>query len=103
MMYGLPLITFFVTREVIRQWFSLMTASVNNIFVTSEATRQWVSRVVESLHNQSPYEWQKSLLTVTHALFDFLRAILCPEHPNQLKTITGRSSRRCLQGPSVLI
>ena len=50
--HSLPWITIFVTREAIRQWFSLVTSSLVKIIA------------------ESPHSWQKkSLFTVTHALF----------------------------------
>ena len=42
---------FFVTREAIRQWFSLVTSSLVKIIA------------------ESPHSWQKTLFAVTHALF----------------------------------
>ena len=45
--------------------------------VTSEAIRQWFLQM--KIIAKSPYEWQKkSVFTVTHTLFYFLNAILCP-------------------------
>ena len=64
------------------------------ILVASEVICLWFSRVTMI------YEWQssanlitndqKSLFTVTHALFHFLHAILCPQHPILLGTIDRR-------------
>ena len=60
--------------------------------VTSENHWQIASRLT-----------QKSLFTVTNVLFNFLHAILCPEHTILLKTIIDRSFRNCRQGRSFLI
>ena len=64
---------FLVTREVICQWFSLVTSSHE---VTSENHWQITTRVTK-----------KSLFTVTNVLFYFLHAILCLEYTILLQTI----------------
>ena len=58
-------------------------------FVTSEVIRQWFSRVTKSrvkIIGKSRHEWPKSLLAVTNALFYFLHAIWCSEHTIPLKS-----------------
>ena len=60
---------FFVTGEVICQWFSLVTSSLAKII------------------GKSPHSWpKKSLFMVTNVLFYFLHAILCSEHTTPLKS-----------------
>ena len=52
---------------------------------------------------ESPHEWQKTVSILTHILFYFLHAILCPATVHTFaKTITDCSFRHFYQGPSFL-
>ena len=88
---------FFVTREAVRQWFSLVTnndffchewGDSTMIFTSDDVTSENHCRIASRVT-------KKSLFTVTNVLFYFLHAILCHEHTNPLRTIIERSFRHC--------
>ena len=82
-MYGLPWVTIL----------SLLLRQFGNYFHLS-----WVKILAESAH-----EWQKLSSRLTHTLFYFLHAILCPQPKNLLKTIINCSFHHCQQGRSFLL